>query len=225
MSRKRYFFVPYKGKKYETGLLKGKKVMVLGASYYCKPKKDCPFFDDCTRQWKRREYCPENNGRPLHDLPKNEIDEEGAKSYKVFYEFMQNYLSDKIKVTSFDDFWDNIAFTNYIQHIIGGRTTTQTGDMSENDLDALGDVIRELKPDIVIIWGCVVDKPVKQKKCDADDNQFENDYDGEGSSQYLFHWTIDNRKVTFVSFYHPSSGYFLRDQSNMKHYLDVAFKE
>lgn len=224
MKFKRYFFVPYRGNKYEDGLLNRKKVMILGASYYCK-FKDCQFFNACTGQWKTKDFdakCPNNGGRPLHDLPKNEIDEDGAKSYKVFYYFMKEYLKIEKK---FDDFWESVAFTNYIQHVIGGRTTTKKSDMSENDLLALGDVIRELEPDIVIIWGCVVNNPIKQKKDDFEDKQFENDFDGSKDSHYLFHWKIEKRKVTFVNFYHPSSSYFLKDQSNMKYYLDKAFKE
>ena len=40
------FFVPFVGKKYKTGI-NGKKVLVLGASFYCN-KHDCPNFKDCT---------------------------------------------------------------------------------------------------------------------------------------------------------------------------------
>ncbi len=228
---KRYFFIPHKGSRYTSGLYNGKKVMILGASFYC-PKVDCEYYDACTHQWRTKEFdkkCPYNNGNPLSILPHYEIDEAGARSYSVFYNFMQDYLSERglTDIKDFDDFWDRVAFTNYIQHEIGGRTTTQASDMCENDLLALCDAIRDLKPDIVVIWGCVVNNPIKLKMNDADDSNFMNDFDGSEYRHYLFHWIIDSRKVTFVNFYHPSSGYFSssEEQSIMKQFLDDAFKE
>ncbi len=230
-SLKRYFFIPHEGSKYRSGLYNGKKVLVLGASFYC-PITNCTFYNACTYQWRTKEFdetCPYNNGKPLSMLPFYELDEEGAKSYRIFYNFMQEYLSERgiTIIKDFYAFWDSVAFTNYIQHEIGGRTTTQASDICEDDLLALDDAIRELEPDIVIIWGCVVNNPIKLKREDAEDKTFSNDYDGSEHSQYLFRWYIDNRKVTFVNFYHPSSGHFQRkiERPKMKQFLDEAFSD
>ena len=48
---KSIFFKPFKGDKYEIGI-NGKKVLVVGASFYCN-KTDCPFFADCTNVAKK----------------------------------------------------------------------------------------------------------------------------------------------------------------------------
>ena len=40
------FFKPYRGEKYETGI-NGKKILVVGASFYC-TDKSCKFFTKCT---------------------------------------------------------------------------------------------------------------------------------------------------------------------------------
>ena len=42
----RTFFKPYIGKFYNQGI-KGKKILILGASFYC-PKTEYPFFISCT---------------------------------------------------------------------------------------------------------------------------------------------------------------------------------
>lgn len=40
------FFYPFIGKDYNQGI-NGKRVLILGASFYC-PKVDCKYYKDCT---------------------------------------------------------------------------------------------------------------------------------------------------------------------------------
>lgn len=51
------FFKPFEGKKYKEGI-NGKKILVLGASFYCNwdgndGRNKCEFFDECTNPMKR----------------------------------------------------------------------------------------------------------------------------------------------------------------------------
>ena len=82
------FFVPFVGKKYKTGI-NGKKVLVLGASFYCN-KHDCPNFKDCTSHNIKDsspydKTCPEygKQGAELRLEPRYAI-EENYPAYQRF---------------------------------------------------------------------------------------------------------------------------------------------
>ena len=229
---KKYFLNPYIGKKYEEGI-NGKRVLVLGASFYCsldgnKGRKKCEYYEDCAinqNSVKYNEICPHNNGRLLSNSAEGEIDEEGAKSYTRFWEFM----SGRITTESFNEFWDKVAFTNYVQHMIGGRTTTCYSDLREEYFEMFVSVLDEFEkndelPNVVIVWGCVIDKPLKNPTIPGHpDCRIEIDEEKEG---YIFKWKNFNGKdIIFINIYHPSSGIFYTDEEwdKMYSYLKDIF--
>ena len=169
---RKYFLNPYIGDKYEEGI-NGKRVLVLGASFYCsldgnKGRKRCEYYEDCAinqNSIKYNEICPHNNGRLLSDSAEGEIDENGATSYIRFCNFMR-WVRSKFTTESFNEFWNKVAFTNYVQHMIGGRTTTSPSDVREEYFEMFVSVLDEFEkndelPNVVIVWGCVIDKPLK----------------------------------------------------------------
>ena len=92
---KSIFFKPFKGDKYEIGI-NGKKVLVVGASFYCN-KTDCPFFADCTNVAKKDsskydKSCPEyiNDGLLL-SAGSGKINSSDVES-KAVLNFAQLYL-------------------------------------------------------------------------------------------------------------------------------------
>lgn len=231
---KHRFFTPRVGKFYQDGFKNGKKLLVVGASFYC-PIKDCPHYDECTQfdqiqqRWRTSDFeakCPPymKNDIRLSDCPTNEIVDSSAKSYTRFTELMLWYLNQgkPSDDNAYYEFWDKVAFTNYIQHMIGYRTTTLASDISEHDMDAFLETLDECEPDVVVIWGCVINKPFINFHM-PEDPTFVNDFDPK--DYYLFHWTYKGRKITFVSFYHPSSGVFYTDKewNQMYEVLDKAF--
>ena len=207
-SSDRFFFIPWVGKNYEEGI-NGKKVLVLGASFYCnqdgRRKELCPFYDDCTVNQNTRKYdmcCPFNHGKPLHDLPSEDLCKE-AQAHNNFFNLFKEFLcTDNL---NFDDFWENAAFTNYVQHEIGYRTKTLSFDCRNEYLAQFEDVLMSLPqiPDVVIIWGCVVDKPIKNKKESERFPKFVNTFTVNDS--YSFQWkNYDGKDIVFLNLYHPS---------------------
>ena len=96
------FFTPWVGPEYNKGIC-GKKVLVLGASFYCN-KKYCKFFTECTNTEKKdsskfNESCPyyaKLEGHPkLSDEPTNAICD-CIKTYKVFAKYMKEQKSGTI---------------------------------------------------------------------------------------------------------------------------------
>lgn len=214
------FFIPHVGERYQDGI-HGKKLLVLGASFYCK-ETICPHYEKCTgtgehRIWSTRDFDCDCNGRinyRISQMPSTELDYDGARSYRRFVELMCDFKDGKgsgstLTAARFDSFWETCAFTNYIQRMIGGRTTTKKKDIREKeDMNAFLTTLDELMPDIVIVWGCVIDKVLK--KYHPEDNVILNDYDK--SDDYLFRWTYKGKRITFLCLYHPSSSRFYSEE-------------
>ena len=72
-------------------------------------------------------------------------------------------------------------------------------------------------PDIIIVWGCVVDKPLKKYAIPGHSNcKIEIDEEKEG---YIFKWKNFNGKdIIFINIYHPSYWQFYTDAEWEKMY-------
>lgn len=183
------FYRPYIGRLYEVGV-RGKKILVLGASFYC-PKTNCSFFNTCTSTTIKNSglfdtICPEYraNGICLHDEPTNSI-ENGYSTYQTFAKGLSYIVGDN----DYENIWSHFAFTNYVQFFLPSNgenfRTTNPNDLSERDFDAFIEVVKELSPDIVIVWGCVINTSVKER------NKYVFDKDKlKQNEDYLCHMTV-----------------------------------
>lgn len=224
MTRKA-FFQPYVNRSGYLRGINGKKVLVVGASFYCnqdgKRKKRCLYYDDCTVRHNTEKYdlcCPYNNGHPLHSLPSSELSED-AKAHANFFNLFKEFLEEPD--LDFDDFWERMAFTNYVQHEVGYRTETRPEDCREEYLEMFEDALLTLPqiPDVIILWGCVIDKPIKKKKKSERSHNFKNTYDNLNS--YCFQWkNYEGKDIVFLSFYHPCSNRWCNDEEG-KHMLSL----
>ena len=221
----KHFFEPFVGDNYSEGIY-GKRVLVLGASFYCNQdgvsvdketgevKEKCPFYDDCAINQNTEKYdgkCPYNHNSPLRKLPQTELDENGAESYKRFWLLLYHYFQQP--ELSFDDIWGKMAFTNYVQHEIGGRWNTLASDCRAEYLEMFEDTLLTMKeqPDVVIVWGCIVDKPLKAKTYSDRFPDFENTFTDK--DHYRLKWKNFNGKdIEFLCFFHPSSSDFYSDK-------------
>lgn len=158
---KHAFFIPHVGKHYDKGI-NGKKVLVLGASFYC--DKDCKYRANCTDLLTRdsSKYnltCPEYNGKKdengnslrLSNEPSNVDDSYSA--YKIFEKLF-------IEATGIEDMWNHITFTNYVQFFLPSKETKEEY-LTERDYLAFIEVVQhhEYDPDVIIVWG----KPVREE--------------------------------------------------------------
>lgn len=215
------FFQPYVGSKFETGI-HDKKVLVLGASFYC-DETDCPFFEDCTSVIKKdsSKYdrtCPpyEQYGSVLHDEPSNEMESRAEiKAYKNFAEFMKRFVSG-------NNVWDYMAFTNYVQFMLGstqkGRSRlTYRSDMSERDFAAFNEVLKVLQPDIVVIWGTVINSRLKEENAYIIDPQ-----ELSRTESYVCHIQPPGveHPVALINPYHPSSSAWYGDIPLLDKYMN-----
>lgn len=215
---KKVFFRPYVGSLYDKGV-NGKKILVLGASFYC-DKTDCEFFHRCTDRKRKdsSEYdlkCPAyiGTGIALHEEPESCVSDQ-PRAYRLFGDNVAFALG----ITP-EELWDCLAFTNYVQYFLpaeDGYAETLPSDLSKRDFEAFMEVVQELKPDVVIVWGSVINSPVKEN----------NPYLISGSEleeteNYVCHLNIPgvDHEITMVNPYHPSSSAWFSDREKFDKYL------
>ena len=201
------FFTPYVGDKYHDGIM-GKKVLVVGASFYC-AKHDCPFFTQCTSTEQKNSssynaICTHyaDKGTTLSDEPTNCVTD-GTKTYYPFVDYMGKFVGSD----DYDEIWAHMAFTNYVQFFLPveqGETfrETRSSDLSERDFRACMETLQELQPDIVIVWGTVINSALKE--CNpylVDKKELQE------TESYVCHLDVPgvNHPITLINPYHPSS--------------------
>ena len=216
------FFTPHIGSKYWEGI-NGKKILVLGASFYC-PKQECPYFFKCTdvNIKDSSEYnliCPEycHQGLILQDEPSYCI-EDGPRTYRIFANKMNKALFDG--ELDYENFWEHFAFTNYVQFFLpakkGSFRQTHWSDLSDRDFDAFVETLKEIKPDIVIIWGTIINGALKEHNKYVTDRKTLPKTGG-----YICHMTIPgtNHETALINPYHPSSSAWHNCFNDFEKYL------
>lgn len=216
------FFKPFKGDKYEIGI-NGKKILVVGASFYC-TKTNCRFFADCTDIVKKDSskydsICPDYSEEKhlLSEEPWHTIGN-GYRTYKVFANFISQFLNEN----DYREVWQHLAFTNYVQFFLPS-VNTRKGHLSKRDFDAFIETLSELKPDIVISWGVVF----------LDEIRTNNPYvidlkDLKQNEYYLCHLRgvpeVDH-DIKLLSCYHPASvSHWYNDLELFSKHFQLAIK-
>ena len=218
---KNIFFEPFIGKRYAEGI-NGKRILVLGASFYCDRVK-CPFFASCTSVIMKDSSafdtkCPEYQpaGMRLHLEPSYCVKDYTLDTYHRFVMSMSKHIG------SNDDnvIWDHLAFTNYVQFFLpakkGKFRRTLKSDLSERDMTAFTEVVQRLQPDIVIVWGCVINSCLKERSPYLADMK-----ELQETEHYICHLNIPGVKkpIAIINPYHPSSHVWKKNVEKFDGYL------
>lgn len=179
-NNKDLFFKPWVGKHYEDGLLlkgdeKRRKVLIIGASRYCKCSFDtkshpCPHAGRCIGMIDYDELSGHKHSCSVVHSLKNEgelfdINTEsmlnhinGTKPEYSYYRFekdIRDYLSGESK----DELWNHVSFINYLQCMIAKIHTPSRASSKiiinqfEESKHIVEKIISILRPDIIILWG------------------------------------------------------------------------
>ena len=216
------FFKPYVGRNYSEGI-RGKKILVLGASFYC-GVHDCPYFTKCTSTEQKdsssyNTICPPyaESGTKLSDEPSTCI-RDWTKTYQRFADYMGKFVGSY----DYEEIWEQMAFTNYVQFFLPldeGETfrETRSSDLSERDFGACIETIKELQPNIIVVWGSVINSALKERNpylVDLKELQ-ETEY-------YVCHLDVPgvNHPIAVINPYHPSSSAWYSDMVKFDHYFN-----
>lgn len=214
------FFKPWVNlESYNIGL-NGKKVLVVGASHYCK-HKECPYFKQCTSR-ELKDSSP-YNALCQHcdtDLANSTIETveyfiEGTEN--VSYENFSDFMIEEMKLApDKKTLWNHFAFMNYVQYMLGSNDDiyTATSDIQDRDYAAFKEVVSQLTPDIIIAWGKAGDD-IKLRRI------LNNVIEGVDPN-YIFDIENDGCAYRVIHCYHPCNMFrrFSDDAENFKKQLE-----
>ena len=223
MSRR--FFKPFVGSMYNEGI-RGKKILVLGASFYCNKdgkngREKCEYFTECTNPEKKDSskfdvICPvyKNTGLLLSEEPSNAISE-NYKAYQTFAKFIEQFGDNK------EDVWQRMAFTDYLQ-FFSPTIKTKKSYLSNRDFEAFCETLIELQPDIVIAWGMAIIEEIREN------NQFVIDKERLPDTEwYVCHIKMPtiNHEISLICSYHPAAPkYWYGDLDKLAKYMKEELK-
>jgi hypothetical protein len=124
------FFQPYVGRNYATGLANGHKLLLIGESHY--NEADC---EPCGPEATCEVVISQISGTPI-----------------PFFDYMFRSSCGHGRSFTRDEFWQSVAFANFIQQPMETPTHRPTADNWEAGIAPFWETIAELKPDLVFMF-------------------------------------------------------------------------
>ena len=136
-------FDPWVGSLYSEGGLNGLKVLILGESHYGTPPESRDFTSKIIKRW-------------------------GQKEPSKFYTKTQRVVSldrkrGSIPVTRRTEFWEKVAFYNYVQHFVGTKSRVRpTSTMWDKAKAPFLETVLELAPHVIVALGKELNRNLPQ---------------------------------------------------------------
>ena len=146
-------FRPWVGKRYFKGGYKGKKILVLGESHYCK--------EELSEQGR---CCPSCIEEKMHSECFSQT-EDNIADYLEYYTgvgFQQTYLcferaieGKELTIEEREEFWQGVIFYNYIQYsLCSARQQLLLEDAQWKKCEVcFREILETYMPDYIIVWG------------------------------------------------------------------------
>ncbi len=187
-------FLPWVGERYANGV-NGLKTLILGESQYIKKSHHNPEEFDNKKNW-------------TQDIIRDRIALKPSTSLQTFLNNNRMILGIKDK-TKLSDLWNDLAFYNFIQITIGSGNhkdkSRLTAEVIKISRKALIEVVNDLKPELVIVWGKgKINKWLPQNKKYINKNM----------------WKLDDIEAVFWNIKHPSK--FFKWTEYHKEYKEVV---
>lgn len=206
-------FLPWVGTNYEYGIKgfdengiivygtkedPGKKILVVGESHYC-----ANLADDKSKLSELTQII-------IADLINPNSEWEPYKNtYTKFIKSLTGYL-DNLEFNDKKEAWEHLAFCNYVQEPMTGPRLSPTSEDFKNSEEAFWEILNELKPDLIIIWGARLYNNLPQEGKQLEDLEIEwIDEDGDKDTIYIELWSykINGCVIPIMGITHPSTGF------------------
>lgn len=155
------WFTPWVGNNYHDGGIFGKKILVIGNNHYCTNRASCACCGVDGAGFSLDNNCYNFTSSIIEEYLayKNGIAE--FDSWMNTFSHFQNALDSKSPSC---DIWNSLAFYNYLQTAINNDNNKTSSNAIyslhikdyHNSEECLWDVISQLMPDYIIIWGSII---------------------------------------------------------------------
>ena len=184
-------FMPWKGENYQKGGFNGKKILVIGESFYCSEEEAVATLTDKTVN----DYLAIRNG---------EYRENNGGWTNTYLKFERSLVGEETTPEDSQKIWNSIAFYNYLQVPMSGARESGLPIDYKNAETAFFEVLNDLQPDLIIVWGVgklfnnlPEDRWTWGKSLNVEGMDINNGY-----------YQLNNKnEVRCIAVYHPSAGY------------------
>lgn len=190
---KNVFFKPWTGECYETGGIFGKKILVVGESHYCDGCDKCAGEPD-------KSEC---SGMTV-DVIKKIVKGESSRWSGTFRKFERSLVNHETTPEESAHIWNSLSFYNYLQVAVSEARTAGDWYDYEKAGEAFYEVLDELQPDLIIVWG------VTRMYDNMPSTGWEKGEDIliDGYSVLNGYYCVGNgKRIRAIWVYHPSAGY------------------
>ena len=188
------YFEPWVGENYWEGGIFGKKILVIGNSHYCGHRTEC---NNCGVDG----YCFDEDCSSFTTNVVNQYldrdEDEWESWYNTYWKFECALCGYKTDKDDSYDIWNSIAFYNYLQTAVESPYDPGNDEDYENSESAFWEVLEDLHPDYIIMWG---DRVWNQSPS----------YNGDGEYYEL----DDGTEISVLGIHHPSWRYFNWEEEN-----------
>ena len=187
------YFKPWIGENYKTGGIFKKKILVVGEGHV---------FGGC-------DFCGLKYAKECEDLNTTQVVNEylnqcSGKWTSTYRKFERSLVNKETTPEESNEIWQSIAFFNFLQVAMTEARKSGTNEDYKEGQTAFLEVIENLKPDLIIVWGVgrlynwLPDEGwIDGDKIEVDGYKVKNGY-----------YQLNNgKKSRLIAVYHPSTGY------------------
>ena len=188
-------FEPWKGRDYKTGGVFGKKILAIGESFYCSDEdiKKLPEGTSLTDKVVK-DYLAIRNG---------EFRDNNGRWTNTYLKFERSLKGKKTTPEDSQEIWNSIAFYNYLQVPMSGARESGTPEDYKESENAFFEVIEELQPELIILWGIRLFYKLPEEGWNEGDSLIIDDDDVKNGYYQL----KSGKKARCIAVYYPSVGY------------------
>ena len=140
---KKVFFKPWIGKDYDSGGIFSKKILDLGEAHLCDECENCGHAENA-------EECADFTSSDCIEVLLSGKTDSWTGTFRKFERSLVNHETD---LDESRRIWHSLAFYNYMQKATSAaRKTPEWVDFRDSE-DAFFEVIDELQPNLIIVWG------------------------------------------------------------------------
>jgi hypothetical protein len=192
------FFKPWIGKNYQIGGIFGKKILVLGEGHVCDGCEQCglkyaPFCEEMDTTKTVQFYIDSNFS--------DEIEKGGW--FNTYKKFERSLVNKETTPEDSKEIWESISFFNYPQVAIPSSRMAGTSKQYKESADAMYEVLEELQPDIMIVWGMQLFHHTPNERWTTGEELVYDGYEVKNGYYQL----LNKKQTRVIVVYHPSAGY------------------
>jgi len=189
------YFKPWVGKDYQTGGIFNKRILAVGEGHVCggKCQNECGI-----------KYSSECEELTTTIVVNDYLNGCGGKWTSTYRKFERSLVNKETTLEDSKIIWQSIAFFNFLQVAITESRRAGTNEDYKESQTAFLEVIDELLPELIIIWGVgrlfynlPEERWVEGSPLVIDDYHIKNGY----------YQLKKGEKSRCIAVYHPSTGY------------------